>query len=95
MSAPRPSPRTRPAAVERAAGGTVPERVYDSFVVRLWREAGGRRLVRAEVEHIQSGRVVRAWDVTLGWVVRCIASCLSGHEAGQGSRFDSNEEGQE
>jgi hypothetical protein len=92
MSAPRPSPRTRPAAEERADRGAVPERVYDSFVVRLWREAGGRRLVRAEVEHIQSGRVVRAWDVALTWVVRCIASCLTSHGAGRGSRFESDEE---
>jgi hypothetical protein len=37
--------------------GHQPGHDYDSFVVRLWRDSGDRSLLRAEIEHVQSGRV--------------------------------------
>lgn len=38
------------------------ERRYDTFVVRLWRDLVSRRVLRAEVEHVQSGhRSERRW----------------------------------
>lgn len=37
-------------------------RRYDTFVVRLWRDVVSRRLIRADVEHVQSGqRAERRW----------------------------------
>jgi hypothetical protein len=44
------------------------ERVYDSFVVRLWREVGNPRLLRVEVQHAQSGGVASARGVEIDWV---------------------------
>jgi hypothetical protein len=52
------------------------ERVYDAFVVRLWREVGACRLLRVEVEHAQSGGTATARGVALGWVAAQIASIL-------------------
>lgn len=41
------------------------ERRYDTFVVRLWRDLVSRRVLRAEVEHVQSGhRSERRWRTT-------------------------------
>ena len=52
------------------------ERVYDSFVVRLWREVGARRMLRVEVEHAQSGDTATARGVALGWIGGQIAALL-------------------
>jgi hypothetical protein len=42
-------------------------RRYDTFVVRLWRDLVSRRLLRAEVEHVQSGhRSERRWRSAAG-----------------------------
>jgi hypothetical protein len=41
---------------------------YDSFVVRLWRDANTRALLRAEVEHVQSGSVGVSLDATWDWL---------------------------
>jgi hypothetical protein len=30
---------------------------YESYVVRLWRDSRDQRLLRAEIEHVQTGRV--------------------------------------
>src|SRR5262245_55131412 len=50
------------------ADGTAGERVYDSFIVRLWREVGNPRLLRVEVEHAQSGDVTSARGVAVDWI---------------------------
>lgn len=52
------------------------ERVYDSFVVRLWREVGASRLLRVEVEHAQSGGTASARGVALAWIGAQIAAIL-------------------
>lgn len=41
---------------------------YDSFVIRLWQEEVTGRLLRAEVDHVQSGAVYVARDIGLAWV---------------------------
>lgn len=45
---------------------------YDSFVVRLWHEADSGALLRAEVEHVQSGEseveVGSSWDWIRDWL---------------------------
>jgi hypothetical protein len=81
MPALDPDARSRPdpagTAGTRPPAGTERERAYDSFVVRLWHEAGRGRLQRAEVEHVQSGRVTRGSGVALAWVLRCMRTCLA------------------
>ena len=49
---------------------------YDSFVVRLWREPGSGRLLRAEVEHVQTGTVSAERGVPPEWVLDCLRTCL-------------------
>jgi len=67
---PKPEPdRTR----DMEAAG---ERVYDSFVVRLWREVGNRHLLRVEVEHTQSDGVANARGVEVDWIGARIADLL-------------------
>jgi len=43
--------------------------LYDSFVVRMWRTADAQHLRRIEVEHVQSGTVASAGDVTPEWLL--------------------------
>jgi hypothetical protein len=45
-----------------------PGRGYDSFVVRLWREARTGDLLRAEIEHVQSGSVHARSGVSWDWI---------------------------
>lgn len=52
-------------------------RRYDAFVVRLWRDAGTGDVLRAEVEHVPSGALVRAAGVALGWVLDQIHTSLA------------------
>ena len=60
---------------------------YDSFVVRLWHEAATGALLRAEVEHVQSGsvdtRVGNSWDWVRDWLRRCVDRPLN--EEGESS----------
>ena len=58
-----------------------PERAYDSFVVRLWRDAATGRLLRAEVEHVQTGQVSAGRGVAPEWVLGCFRACLDGQAA--------------
>jgi len=51
---------------------------YDAFVVRLWRDAGSDHVLRAEVEHVPSGVLVRAAGVATGWVLDQIETRLAG-----------------
>jgi hypothetical protein len=47
-------------------------RGYDSFVIRLWREPETGSLLRADVEHVQSGLaevgIGRTWDWVRDWL---------------------------
>ena len=45
-----------------------PGRDYDSFVVRLWREARTGDLLRAEIEHVQSGSVHARSGASWDWI---------------------------
>jgi hypothetical protein len=77
MSSQEPPPeelglRAHRSRVEHLIG----ERVYDAFVVRLWRVVGSRRLLRVEVEHAQSGGVAGARGVDLEWIGPQIAVLL-------------------
>lgn len=45
-----------------------PGREYDSFVVRLWHEPATGDLLRAEVEHVQSGKVDARQGATWDWI---------------------------
>lgn len=55
-----------------------PERAYDSFVVRLWRDPASGRLLRAEVEHVQTGTISAERGVPPEWILDCLRSCLEG-----------------
>lgn len=41
---------------------------YDSFVIRLWHTGDERRLLRVEIDHIQTGAVYVGREVAAGWV---------------------------
>lgn len=51
-------------------------RLYDSFIVRLWRDEGSDSILRAEVEHVQTGLSIDNVRVTPEWVTAAIQSCL-------------------
>src|SRR5687768_14241747 len=53
-----------------------PGPLYDSFVVRLWQEAVSGRLLRAEVEHVQSGAVHVGRGVVPAWILDAFRACL-------------------
>ena len=55
-----------------------PGSTYDSFVVRLWRERGSGRLLRAEVEHVQTGAVHIERGIASGWFLEILRGCLDG-----------------
>ena len=63
---------------QRPTFGRAPasERLYDAFVVRLWRDGASGRLLRAEVEHATSGERTRATDPADTWVLDQIRACL-------------------
>jgi hypothetical protein len=52
---------------------------YDSFVVRLWHEAVTGDLLRAEVEHVQSGSVDARVGVSWDWIRDWLRGCLNRH----------------
>jgi hypothetical protein len=62
-------------------GSPARDRLYDAFVVRLWRDAGSGRIQRAEVEHVESGMVARAAGVSAGWVLTQIRARLGSRPA--------------
>jgi hypothetical protein len=69
--------RAQPEPAEPAEDDRTGERVYDSFVVRLWREVGNPRLLRVEVEHAQSGGAATARGVEIDWVGARIVDLVS------------------
>ena len=70
-------PGAVPPSGDRASGASGSERAYDSFVVRLWHPQGEGRLLRAEIEHVQSGQLERAAEVDLGWILARVVACLT------------------
>ncbi len=50
---------------------------YDSFVVRVWHETATGRLLRAEVDHVQSGAVYIARDIGFAWIQDALQKALS------------------
>ncbi len=72
----KPEPEPEPVPDRPPPAAPAGERLYDSFVVRLWREVGNRRLLRVEVEHTQSDRVANARGVEVDWIGARIAELL-------------------
>jgi hypothetical protein len=54
----------------------VRERVYDSFVVRVWHDPAYDELLRVEVEHAQSGVVRRGDRVRPEWIIEQLRTWL-------------------
>jgi hypothetical protein len=53
-----------------------PGPAYDSFVLRLWRETASGRLLRAEVEHLQTGAVHVGRGIVPGWILDTLRACV-------------------
>lgn len=51
-------------------------RIYDSFVVRIWRETASGDIQRVEVEHVQTAQIDHAAGVAAAWVLERILGCL-------------------
>ena len=65
--------------------GHEPGHGYDSFVVRLWREAVTGVLLRAEVEHVQSGSVGVSVGASWDWIHDRLRASLEQPVEGEGS----------
>jgi hypothetical protein len=52
--------------------------LYDSFVVRLWRDPATRSVRRAEVTHVQTGEVRKERGVEMEWILQALRDCLQG-----------------
>lgn len=50
---------------------------YDSFVIRIWQEAGTGRLLRAEVDHVQSGAVHVGRNTELDWIQHTLKTVMA------------------
>ncbi len=72
---------TGDAAEDGAGRGTI----YDSFVVKVWRDTGSPDLRRAEVQHLQTELTESARDVDMEWLHLTLFSFL-GISAGSGPR---------
>jgi hypothetical protein len=49
---------------------------YDSFMIRLWHGATGERLLRAEIDHIQTGAVFVGRDVPPDWIEQTVHASI-------------------
>ncbi len=49
---------------------------YDSFMIRLWHGAGGVRLLRAEIDHIQTGAVYIGREAPAGWIEQTVRESI-------------------
>jgi hypothetical protein len=49
---------------------------YDSFVLRLWHDGNGARLLRAEIAHVQSGGVFTCRDVSAEWILQTLRASV-------------------
>ncbi len=53
-----------------------PDARYDSFVVRIWHDQASDRLLKAELEHVQTGAVTVGRGVRPAWVLRALLKRL-------------------
>jgi hypothetical protein len=49
---------------------------YDSFMIRLWHGATGERLLRAEIDHIQTGAVYVGRDIPAEWIEQTVRASI-------------------
>jgi hypothetical protein len=49
---------------------------YDSFVMRIWHEAITGRLLRAEIDHVQTGAVYLGRDVLSDWILETLRNAM-------------------
>lgn len=49
---------------------------YDSFMIRLWHGATGERLLRAEIDHIQTGAVYVGRDIPAAWIEQTVRASI-------------------
>jgi hypothetical protein len=67
--------------------------VYDSFVVRLWRDHTSSALQRVEIEHVQDGAIRTSRAVTPEWILDALGvRCETDGEA-EDSRRSRKEQG--
>lgn len=52
------------------------DRIYDSFVIRVWHDGTIEELRRVEVEHVQTGEAVSAASVSLAWILAQVRALL-------------------
>ena len=57
-------------------------RDYDSFVVRLWHQAESNELLRAEIEHVQSGAVDSRVGASWEWLRDRLRASISRSDKG-------------
>lgn len=72
---------TLPRAGERKMGHWMehdPNTTYDSFVVRLWHEPESGRLLRAEINHVQTGAVFVGRTDVRNWILATLDEAVSG-----------------
>jgi hypothetical protein len=68
---------------------------YDSFMIRLWHGATGERLLRAEIDHIQTGAVYVGRQVPADWIGQTVRASIRQRADAQGMAAgdrDSNHE---
>lgn len=46
---------------------------YDSFVLRLWCSVTDDRVLRVEIDHVQTGAVYIGRDVTFEWILTTLS----------------------
>ena len=49
---------------------------YDSFVMRIWHDAITGRLLRAEIDHVQTGAVYRGRAVLSDWILETLRDAM-------------------
>jgi hypothetical protein len=52
--------------------GDQPPRNYNSFVVRVWYAMTKGRLLRAEIDHVQTGAIYVGRDVPESWILETV-----------------------
>lgn len=52
--------------------------MYDSFVVRLWHETESGRLLRAEINHVQTGAVFVSRSDVRTWIMDTLDEAVNG-----------------
>ena len=91
MAPDEPSKRTEPLA-HRPPARSESGPFYDAFVVRLW-HLGTGQLLRAEVEHVQTGSISNGRGVAPAWILRRLRECLDGRVTTGSSQAQRGPEG--